>query len=79
MSDESHKENSDTKRLEMQIENLRCAIIVLIIVVSLLTGYTIIQSIQQYPIEYIASIGLFIVVALVVLLICSYSYATDRT
>jgi hypothetical protein len=78
LSDESHKETTDTKRLETQIENLRCAIIALIIAVALLVGDVIIQSLQQYSAWSFASFGLLAIAAFAVLLICSYSYATDR-
>ncbi|MFX1560547.1 MAG: hypothetical protein ACFFBL_08155 [Promethearchaeota archaeon] len=78
MSDESHNETTDTKRLEMQIENLRCSIIMLIIVVSLLSIYIIIQAIQQYSFSFFINVGLFLVIALGILLLCAYSYASDK-
>ena len=78
MSDEQDKEITDIKQLEIQIENLRCAIIALIIVASLLVGYVIIQSIQQFSFSYFASFGLFVVIAFAILLICAYSFATAK-
>ena len=78
MSDESRDEISDMKQLEAQIENLRCAIIALIIAVALLVGDVIIQSFQQYSAWSFSSFGLLVIVAFAVLLVCSYSYATDR-
>jgi hypothetical protein len=72
------KEDTDIGRLEIQIENLRCAFNILIIIVSLLSGYMILQLIQQYSLDYFIPLGLFLVAVLVILLLGAYAFATDK-
>jgi hypothetical protein len=78
LSDESPKETTDTKRLEIQIENLRCAVITLILVVSLLAGYIILQYIQQLSIAYLFDPRLYYAGIIIVLLLWAYSSAKDK-
>jgi len=78
LSDESPDKKTDVKRLETQIENLRCAVSILIVIVSLLSGYMILQLIQQYSLDYFIPLGLFLVTILVSLLLGAYCSATDK-
>ena len=79
MSDESPDQKTDVRRLETQIENLRCAVSILIVIVSLLSGYMILQLIQQYSLDYFIPLGLFLVTILVILLLGAYCSATDKS
>jgi hypothetical protein len=53
LSEEPSKEKNDVKQLKAVVEDLRCAVIVIIIVVSLLAGYVALQILQQPFITYL--------------------------
>ena len=78
LSDEPQKKVNDIEGLERQIENLRCSIIALIVTVTLVVGYLIIDSFREYSFYSVASFGLMAIVIFAILLICSYSFATDK-
>jgi hypothetical protein len=78
LSDKSHKKSPSIEQLEKQIENLRGAIGILIIVVSLLSGYMILQLIQQYSYYYLFPYGLALVFFLAIFLLCASWSVIDK-
>ncbi len=78
MSDESSSDKTDMKKLEIQIDNLRCAVISLIIVVFLIAGYVILLYIEQFSISYLGDPRLYYAALIIVLLIWAFSSARDK-
>jgi hypothetical protein len=69
LSEEPLKEKNDVKQLKAVVEDLRCAVTVIIIVVSLLAGYIALQILQQPFITYLADPRLVFVGLLAVLIV----------
>ena len=67
MSEESTKVIADIKRLETRIENLRWVVIILIIIVSLLSIYVILQLISPSAIFPLAVFGFIVILCLFLL------------
>jgi hypothetical protein len=67
LSEESAKVNTDIKRLEARIENLRIIVIILVIVVSLLSIYVIFQLIPQSDILPLSAFGVMVILAIFLL------------
>ena len=65
------REDTDIGRLEIQIENLRNTVGILVCIVLVLTVYIIIQLFQEFSITFFIPYGLTIVIILVLLLLCS--------
>jgi hypothetical protein len=78
LQDESSKEKIDSENLKTQIDNLRCAVISLILVVSLLAGYIILQYIQQFSISYLGDPRLYYAAVIILLLLWALSSARNK-
>jgi hypothetical protein len=78
LSEEPPKEKDDVKQLEAVVEDLRCAVIVLIIVVSLLAGYISFQILQQSFITYLFDPRLVFVGFMAVLIVFALWLATSK-
>ena len=68
MHDESPIEKTDLKRLETKIDDLRCVVFILIIIVSLLSINEIFQSIPQFLIFPLSALGFILILSLFLLL-----------
>lgn len=77
MSEEPPKEKNDVKQLKAVVEDLRCAVIVIIIVVSLLAGYIALQIFQQPFLTYLSDSRLVFVGLLAVLIVFALWLATS--
>jgi undecaprenyl pyrophosphate phosphatase UppP len=78
LSDKSQKKSPTIEQLEKQIENLRWAIGILIIVVSLLSCYMVLQLIQQYSFYYFFFYELALVFFLAIFLLCASCSVIDK-
>ena len=78
LSEELPKEKNDVKQLKAVIEDLRCAVIVMIVVVTLLAGYIALQILQQPFITYLFDPRLVFVGLLAVLIVFALWLATSR-
>lgn len=78
MSEELPKEKNDVKQLKAVIEDLRCAVIVMIVVVSLLAGYIALQLLQQSFITYLFDPRLVFVGLVAFLIVFALWLATSK-
>jgi hypothetical protein len=78
LSEEQSKEKNDVKQLKAVVEDLRCAVIVMIVVVALLSGYIALQILQQPFITYLADPRIVFVGLLAVLILFALWLATSK-
>ncbi|MGY5855144.1 MAG: hypothetical protein RTS72_01000 [Candidatus Thorarchaeota archaeon] len=71
MPKKPRREDTDIGQLEIQIENLRNTVGILVCIVLVLTVYVIIQIFQEYSIYLLIPYGLTIAFILVLLLLCA--------
>ena len=79
MHDESPIEKTDLKRLETKIDDLRCVVIILIIIVSLLSINEIFQLIPQFLIFPLSALGFILTLSLFLLLSQCTKNNTERS
>ena len=78
LSEEPPKEKNDVKQLNAVVDDLRCAVIVMIIVVTLLAGYIALQILQQPFITYLADPRLVFVGLVAVLIVFALWLVTSK-
>jgi len=78
LSEATSKEKNDVKQLKAVVEDLRCAVIVMIIVVSLLAAYIALQLLQQSFITYLSDPRLVFVGLVAVLIVFALWLATSK-
>ncbi|MFW9964517.1 MAG: hypothetical protein ACFFCX_13180 [Candidatus Sifarchaeia archaeon] len=78
MSEAPPKEKNDVKQLKAVVEDLRCAVIVMIIVVSLLAGYIALQLLEQSFITYLSDPRLVFVGLVAFLIVFALWLATSK-
>ncbi len=69
LSKKPREDDTDLGHLEAQIKNLHDTVGILVCVVSVLTGYMIIQILQEYSLSFFIPYGLAIAIILVLLLV----------
>jgi len=77
LSEEPLKEKNDVKQLKAIVEDLRCAVIVMMIVVSLLAGYIALQILQDPFITYLLDPRIVFVGIVAFLIVFAFYLATS--